>query len=165
MHTRQMLPADRFYARLDRFQCECPSCGRVISTQFDEIRGPERHRSLSERRKAAKEAPKNKSVRDLTWNPHTQGLKCPWCGRRYVAGLLLYPHRQGARLVRQAPPDTIPTRRQDLETRTHAQGWWLKQGYAAGEPVNVVADAPCLCPDHGWAPACPIHGEVLRGIL
>jgi hypothetical protein len=157
MHRTRILPADRFFARVDKFECECPSCGRLL---FSTERPPKASRLQSRGRQRGdiRETPRTASVWDLVWNPLSQRLRCPWCGIVYLIGLVAFPVKHGARRPLKAPPDTIPDKRQLLELRRRTGGWWAKAHYAEGQEVNLVVDEPCICPPNGWAVACPIHG-------
>src|SRR5262245_11613887 len=115
MPTIYALPSStRFFARLERFQCACPSCGRLLTSQQDqghlskhllaEGAKPTRQTTPAYRRRARTIT----AARQLTWNPFTQRLTCPWCRACFVAGLLLYPVGQSGRGA-DAPPDTVPT--------------------------------------------------------
>jgi hypothetical protein len=155
-------PADRFWARLDRFECECPSCAQVFSTGQGRGRQPHRLNTLARQRAAARKLPGNISVQGLIFNPVTQRVECPFCHTVYVAGLLLYSVRTRRRL--QEPPDTIPTPHQRAALRRFAGGWWLNQLLERDEDVNLRVDLPCICPEpDGWAVACPVHGEGAKG--
>ena len=155
MHRTRMPPADRFFARIDKFECECPSCGRLL---FSTDRPPKSRRSRSRLRGDIREAPRRPSVWDLVWNPLTQRLRCPWCDVPYLVGLVLYPVKHGARRPAKAPPDTIPNKRQLLELRRRTGGWGAKDTYANGAEVNLVVDNPCTCRPNTWDTACPVHG-------
>ena len=162
-HVPTMLPADRFFARLDRFECECPSCGNLILSSFDERSGPARLQSIGQRRGAARRTPHNVSVKALVWNPLSQRLACPFCGKSYYAGLVLYPAPPSRPQAIAPPADAIPTRRQLAELRRRTGGWWAEQAYKPGEPVNLIIDSPCICPPKGWAVVCPVHGDPAHG--
>jgi len=163
MHRSTMLPSDRFFARLDRFTCECPNCGRLIFSDQDERSLPARLKTPGNRRSAARQKAYNKSVWKLTWNPFSQRLRCPWCRNSFAAGLLLFPYKAGGPRPVHAPPDTVPTRRQLMELRRRASGWFAKAEYNQGQDVNLVIDDPCTCPEDGWAPMCPVHGDPGQG--
>lgn len=159
-HVPTVPPADRFFARLDRFECECPSCGRVIFTVINNRTLPARLQAPAHLRRDAKQLPKSKRILQAAWNPFTQRLTCPWCGRAYVAGLMLYPlnlHVYSQKAL-DAPPDTVPTSRQLAEMRRRAGGWHARQLYQAGEHVNQAVLTPCSCGE-GWNVRCPVHGD------
>jgi hypothetical protein len=157
-HVAQLPAASRFFARIDRFECECPSCGQIILSSR-QARGYDldRLKSPSEQRAAAKLLPQNRSVRRLIYNPLTQRLKCPHCNTSYTVGLLLYPLHHGGRYRPVQPPDTIPSRREMAELRRYAGGWWLNQQRKQDDPVNQVVDNPCRCQPQAWVPGCPVH--------
>jgi hypothetical protein len=155
---------DRFFARLDRFECECPNCGKLIFSDQDERSLPTRLKTPGMKRGAARQHPYNKAVWKLTWNPFTQRLRCPWCRNSFVAGLLLYPMKLGGPRPVTPPPDTTPTKRQLLELRRRASGWFASADYHRGDEVNLVIDAECICPEHEWAPRCPVHGNPLAEV-
>jgi len=153
-----MPDADRVYARLDRFQVECPKCGEIILSWHRDSMTPARLHDLSHKRSAARLAPTKRAVRHLTFNPVSQRLVCPFCRTRYVVGLLLY-QCQTLKTFSE-PPDVAPTKRDLARLRRYASGWWMNQLRQDGEPVNLVVDAPCICPKpDGWAVACPVHGD------
>jgi hypothetical protein len=161
-HRRTVPPADRFFARLDKFECECPNCGQMIFTAHDDRTLPARLLGPDKRRHAAA-LPRNQSVWNLVWNPLAQRLRCPWCGIAYYAGLMLYPSKSGARRALAAPPDATPDKRQWLAIRRRAGGFFAKDTYIYGQNVNWVIDADCTCGEDTWAPACPIHGDPAQG--
>lgn len=154
-HVSTPPPGDRFFAQVDRFTCECPSCGRLIHAQLDYRRGG---RGKEARRRRPRRA------EERTYNPYTQRLACPGCHKTYQVGLLLYPvvERSWRAL---APSDTVPTPRQQLAIRRHALGGlWTEEPKRSGEAVNLVVEAKCSCPQpYGWAAACPLHGWIPRG--
>jgi hypothetical protein len=149
--------ATRFYARLDRFEAECPNCGHVITPTATDGRGPARLANLGNRRAAARSTPRNASVRDLVWNPYSQRLHCPFCDMSFHAGLLLYPVKKGA-WITTAPPDCLPNARQRQEIRAQGRGWWAIEPHSKQHEVNVSITAECSCPDRGTSRTCPIHG-------
>jgi len=154
--TTAFPPASRFFARLDRFECECPNCGQVISTD-DNTGMPRRLYTLSGRRSAAKIMPHNQSVQLMVWNALTQRLRCPHCKVVYMAGLLLYSIKPGTHPPVGAPFDAIPTARQRVEMRRKsAGGWWAEQLHE--DEVNLAVEALCTCPDRGTSRFCPVHG-------
>jgi hypothetical protein len=160
-----MIPSDRFFARLHRFECECPSCGRMIETIEDGRRAPGRFRDVSRNRARAKQRPGSPSVRALVWNPHTQGLRCPWCETRFTAGLLLFPNANARPIPTSPPSDTTVTRRQRMELRGRGGGWHPQLRYAEGDEVNLVIIRPCGCPAYEWGQDCPVHGSVLHPVV
>jgi hypothetical protein len=148
-------PADRFWARLEKFQCACPGCGEVIA-----VRGSTHIKEA----KAVAARPINHRV----WNPVLQRLRCPVCHCAFVAGLLLYP--LPGRHPIDPPPDVVRTRlERDVALRTRlerqearriAGGWCAEASYTNGSPVNLHVTAGCSCPARGWASDCPLHGQV-----
>jgi hypothetical protein len=141
--------AGRFFARLDRFVCECPRCGHLIHAYFDQPAG-------SVRKDLRQGIPLR--GRERTYNPLTSRLTCPACRKTWAAGLLLYPvaRRKAAR----QPADQKPTEAQLLQLRQYAGGFLAAQVIAGNDAVNVAVTADCTCPEGkgGWAPACPVHG-------
>src|SRR5262245_54692574 len=103
-------PNSRFFARIDRFTCECPSCGFIIIAQLDSSG----HKSRSD--EAARVRRRPRRARDVTYNALTQRLACPRCRKVYQAGLILYPvvERSKKALV---PSDAQPDPRQLLAIR------------------------------------------------
>ena len=162
-HVPAMPPADRFWARLDRFELTCPTCNHVFQTWY-ERKGqplPDRLRRRSERRAYVKMAPTSPKILKLIFNPLTQRLECPWCGAVYVAGLVLYSQKRGSRRHTLEPPDVKLTAHERAALRADAGGWWLRQLYDARQAgVNLAIDEPCNCAKpYGYNTACPVHGE------
>jgi hypothetical protein len=155
-------PASRFFARLDKFACECPACGGLITSNYDTRDTPLRLSTMGQRRGAIKQRPGDQSIQHLVWNPHTQRLRCPHCYKVCTLGLLAYDHAPSAgqyQPLNVQPADTVPDRRQRLELRQAGGGWWAEQAYAPGDEVNLVVTNPCSCPRKGWAASCPVHGD------
>lgn len=138
----QPLPPDGtpFFARIDKFHCECPHCSDIIL-----VTG----RNRRDRRKRKPDLGK-----PGLYNALASILTCPACGHHFGVGLLLWNLTSSRRAI---PSDQIPTRRQLALLRHKAAGVWPHKVKRAGEPTNVAAGAECTCPDEGWAPACPIH--------
>ncbi|HKB39431.1 MAG TPA: hypothetical protein VKD72_23545 [Gemmataceae bacterium] len=160
-HVPTMMPSTRFFARLDRFECECPNCGRLLFAALDMRRAPNGLWGINARRTVAKSEPRRKSVRNLTWNPYSQRLCCPWCRKSYVCGLLVFPVKNGMwRLVRP-PFDAKPNKRELAEIRRRAGGWYLTHEFLRGEHANLAVQQPCVCPETGLeVPDCPVHGAI-----
>lgn len=157
-HARTSPPADRFFARLDRFECECPHCGKLIYSAMDRRAHTVRMQALRRRQKD-RLSPRSRRLRHAVWNPCTQRLACPWCGKVYVAGLLLYPGPSSPRQPLEPPPDVVPTAREIAVSRLKAGGWYASQRYERGGEVNVAVESPCSCPLKGWSATCPVHGD------
>jgi len=160
-----MPPSSRFWARLDRFECECPSCGQVMTPGTDDRRAPKRLATIGRRRGAARHNPKRSSVDALVWNPYSQRVKCMYCHCCFHAGLVLYPVRNGMYRIRVPPEDTVPDKRQALELRrAQGGGWYAVQPHirdarrVLANSVNVYVDQGCTCPMFGYSGTCPIHG-------
>jgi hypothetical protein len=152
-------PHDRFFARLERFQCACPSCGRVLLSTQDQGTLSKHLLADGEKppsQKYLKRARTVKAAQQLVWNPYTQRLTCPWCRTAYVAGLLLFPTPGGKQA--DAPPDTRPTRSERMERARIAGGYHLQTVYRDGQDVNLAVTATCSCPPKGWVVTCPVHG-------
>lgn len=158
MTRPQALPLDtlRFFARIDRFTCECPRCGQLIIAHFD--------RKVGEIRKQQAQRKRPARGLHLTYNPLTSRLTCPSCTRVFAVGLLLYPvsaHHPGA-----MPVDSRPSWQQLLTLRQEAGGYFLPgRKHRGAEPVNQAVELPCICRRHPKLRAgCPIHGydEKLR---
>lgn len=157
-------PADRFFARLDAFECECPSCGKLIFSSLHKRKLSVQLQQVAHLRQRARDSPKAKRVWQAVWNPYSQRLACPWCGRSFVAGLVLYPIRPHAPRPLDAPPDTIiPSLREYISQRRQAGGWYTRQLHRIGQDVNLGLTAPCSCPEHGWSVTCPVHGDPDQG--
>jgi hypothetical protein len=158
-----MPPADRCFARLERFQCACPSCGRLMTSHQDQ--GHLSKRLLADGYKPTSQKYRRRArtitaTRQLTWNPYTQRLTCPWCRNSFVAGLVLFPAMGGP--CNEAPPDTVPTRAERMQLRAIAGGWCTEEGYHNGDPVNQYVPGGCSCPLTGWSAECRLHGKRAR---
>ena len=158
-HVPTMPPASRLWARLAKFECACPKCGEVITTEHDARQLPARMANTSRKRQAAKQYPRAPSVWDLVWNPHTQRLKCPSCGAAFTVGLTIFALRPGSRRILVAPPDTVPNAHERAELDRLGGAWYLESPYLAGQPVNLAIDTPCSCPEKGWLVTCAVHGD------
>ena len=159
-HVPKMPPATRFFARLDRFSCECPACGKVIYTGRGITGQPRRLEAVYKARANAAGKLRNRSVWKLQWNPITQRLVCPYCTTPFTAGLVLYTVPPGAYRSLTPPPDTIPTPHQRAELRRLAGGYFGKDPHKQTAEVNLVIDDPCTCSEvTGWSPSCPVHGN------
>lgn len=167
-------PHDRIFGRIERFQCACPSCGRLLTSTQDQ--GHLAKHMLAAGEKPSEQLPSHryrkrmrtvKSVQYLTWNPYNQRMTCPWCNRVFAVGLLFYPVTPGSPLRSDPPIDVVPTprERQELERRERieqarlAGGSYLEEVWRGGDPVNLYVPAGCLCPPRGWASDCPLHGS------
>jgi len=159
----RMPPGRRLFARIDRFECACPACGQLIFADLDRKHLPKRMSDVSRARAAAKQRPTCESVSKLFWNPHTQRLCCPWCGRIYTVGVVIYPVQHRGRRVTTAAPDIVPTPEEVAEMRRLGGGWFVTGGKAAGAYANLHVTDECRCPHLGTAPSCPLHGEEVLG--
>jgi hypothetical protein len=158
-------PADRFFARIERFQCACPSCGRLLNSTQDQGHLARHFKHSKEARTTDKYRKRARTVTaasQLTWNPYTQRLRCPWCRYQFVVGLLVFPVGDGLKGsgAFDPPPDVAPTRSERLELRRLAGGYCAEESYAYGAPVNHYVPAPCSCPEKGWIVSCPVHGQM-----
>jgi hypothetical protein len=160
----RMLPSRRCFARIDRFECECPNCGRLIFTGIDRRFLPKRLANMPRARGVAKQRPRASSVLRLFWNPYTQRMQCPFCEKVYTLGLLLYPVKGRGRRVAQPAPDVEPTPAEVAEMRRLAGGWFVKRVRLPEEHANQVVTAECCCPEYSTAPSCPLHGEQVVGV-
>ena len=152
----------RFFARVDRFTCECPRCGQLIQAHFDRSSGI----SVGEvRRKEAQRKTIKLRGRHLTYNPLTSRLTCPRCRRLFAVGLLLYPVQERSR--QQQPQDTQPTYKQLLALRQLQGGGFLVNTPIRGrDSVNLAVQGTCTCTLVGrWdalrvrpSSTCPVHG-------
>lgn len=158
----RMLPSRRCYARIDRFECECPSCGRLIFAGVDQKYLPKRLQDRTRARAAAKQRPMAESVLRMFWNPYTQRMECPWCEKVYTLGVVIYsvPNR-GPRVT--PAPDIEPTPAEVAEMRRLAGGWFVKRPKPNEEHANLLVTATCSCPQGGIDPACQLHGEAVTG--
>src|SRR5215510_4119416 len=157
-HVPSMIPSTRIFARLDKFECECPSCGQIIRTTHNAENLPARLKSIGQQRGAARLRPKSPAIEALVWNPYSQRLRCPWCDAAWVCGLMVYPVKPGMWRVRQPPPDAHPNKRELAQLRHATGGWWAEQEYVRESHVNLVVDQPCSCPPGEQLASCPIHG-------
>jgi uncharacterized C2H2 Zn-finger protein len=157
-HVPTVPPSSRFFARIDRFTCECPSCGLVIVAQLDATR----HRSRDDETNRVRRRPRR--AREVTYNALTQRLACPRCRKVYQIGLMAYPVVPRSKKAVE-PSDTIPSPRQFLAIRQQAGvGFWAIDAKPSGEEVNLALDVPCTCPKpYGWHAGCPVHGWIPRG--
>ncbi len=180
------LPPDtvRCFARLDKFVVECPNCGQLLRAHLGgSVRDSGKQHELSTavteysaRRRQLRQRVKYRPGEDPedvtapprplslwpklpeTFNPLTQRLKCPHCGRVWVVGLLLYPVR--LHTAHKPPEDTRPTYRQLVALRAMAGGWVMAERKGGAEAVNVVVEGECGC--EAGQPAlegCPVHGR------
>jgi len=142
-------PHSRFWASIESFRCACPACQAIIVAQSPIA-------SRNERTKAHRHA----------YDRRTQVLKCPWCGRRFVVGLLLYPVPLAVQQKRKPPPDTKMTPREVAEMRNlYGGGWWMREPAYNSDPVNKAIPEACTCPPLPWSASCPVHGgESLTGV-
>lgn len=149
------LPPDRFFARVDRFVCECPFCGVIIHANFAEkLSRIQQQQVQRQRTKRALELGRSPDRgRALQFNPLTSRLCCPSCRKVWAVGLVLYPVA-GQKAGRQ-PEDQRPTWQQLLELRQLAGGV-LGDGVISGEePVNLAVESACTCEvDRA---GCPVH--------
>ena len=170
-HQPTAPPGISIFARIDRFHCECPTCGALVVAEVDPRRS--RKRDILAQR-ANLEAPQPGRRRRQTarafaranrlhpYNAYLQTLTCPYCERVYVAGLLLWTLQPGS-WVKRPPADAIPTRRHLAQLRAHAESKWPWQMTRFGEPTNVYVTEPCRCESNKRDPACPIHGDAISG--
>lgn len=161
--VRTSPPADRFFARLDKFEAECPNCGRLIFVARDKRAYTGQQRPLSYR-EAKRLAPHSRRRVNTVWNPVTQRMKCPWCNTAYVCGLIAYPAPRGVRYLLDVPPDVKLEAREIAVSRLKAGGWWAAQAYERGQHVNVAVETPCSCPPRGWLAHCAVHGDPALGV-
>ena len=159
-HVPTVGTADRVFARLDRFQVACPSCGHLIFSAIDKRARPLRLASLTRTQSIGRKTPRRKRLWENAWNPLTHHLNCPACGRQYVVGLMLYEAGRGHR-ASEPPPDTVPNGRELAALRARTGGFVAPAAYQRGAEANVVVDAPCSCPLKGWERTCAIHGDPL----
>lgn len=136
--------ATRFFGRVYSAICECPRCGCLLTWHGG--KGPRRNTS--------------------GWDRRTSTITCWDCGRKFVAGLLLWPVRKGRGDVRTLPRDQVPDERQLVQMRKLGDGWWMpkEQAKKAFRPDDTNITACCTCPPGrenttGGDPKCPIHGE------
>jgi hypothetical protein len=161
-HARTTPPHDRFFARIDRFECECPHCGKLIFAVMDQRNSMIRNSALSKRQARGRLLPSNPRLLDSVWNPVSQRLKCPNCEHTYMVGLLVYPVLTGTRRMLDPPPDVVPTAREIAACRQRAGGYYATKTYQRGAPVNVSLSSTCSCPPKGWLGSCPVHGDPER---
>lgn len=149
-HAPSAPPGTRFFARVDRFHCECPSCGTLCVASKD---ADVRHLVAGRRR------------RTTMYNPISSTLYCPGCRKAWGVGLLLWPLARGGG-KRTIPADHQPTRRQLRELAQYSYGIWTSEITRQGAELNIAIDQECTCPrsEGGWKPSCPVHGwtQVLR---
>ena len=160
--TPRMPPGRRCFARIDRFECACPHCGRLIFAGLDRKFLPKRLQEPNRARAAAKQRPRAASVLRMFWNPHTQRLACPWCDHVFTVGLVFYPHPRGKHLP--VPLDVEPTAAEVAELRRLAGGWFVSKTREVRHHANLSVQAECSCPLQGTDPSCALHGtDALNG--
>jgi hypothetical protein len=142
-HQPTAPPGTRFFARVDRFHCECPSCGALIVAAKDP--------------RLEATSPRLKRRRGTTYNPISSVLHCWSCRTTFGVGLLLWPLGRGGRKHR-IPADHQPTRRQLRELAQYSCGIWAAEIKRQGDSLNVAIDQECTCTPPGWSPGCPVHG-------
>ena len=151
----------RFFARIDRFHCECPSCGALVVGDLDPRRSHQRDLLAARANKTRRTQTTREKARhnpDHPYNPFTQVLTCPLCGKSYGVGLLLWSFTKAP--GHHPPSDTQPSRRELAQLRQYAESRWPWQAKRSGEEVNVYVEpeCPCVALDRR-DPACPIHGD------
>lgn len=151
------LPAStRFFARVERFVCECPRCGSIILAHIQPASGQSRTQMLTERRRRWTRG----FVPGAPYNPVTCRLTCPSCRRTWGVGLILWPvpRSGGGRGVLQ-PPDARLSARQRTEMRQYSEGRFAHLPLAKGGEHNLAVTSECTCPmPDGMDMGCPIHG-------
>lgn len=148
----RMPPGRRVFARIDKFECSCPHCGRMVFAGMD-------GRHLGQGRLRAKRRPRAEEVLKSFWNPYTQRYRCPWCWHVYTVGLVFYPAlRPAGGISADPPPDCTPTPAELAELRRLAGGWLAERGRHPLDDANLLVPTPCTCPLQGTAPECPLHG-------
>lgn len=157
----RMPPGRRCFARIDRFECECPHCGRLIFAGIDKRFLPKRLQDMARARAAAKQRPRAESVLRMFWNPYTQRLCCPWCDHVFTLGLVFYPVGKRSKRIVAPAPDVEPTPAEVAEMRRLAGGWFVRGGKAPTDYANQIVTAECSCPPQGTDPGCPLHGTTL----
>jgi hypothetical protein len=160
----RMPPGRRCFARIDRFECECPHCGRLIFAGIDKRYLPKRLVENNRARAAAKQRPRAESVLRMFWNPYTQRLACPWCDHVYTLGLVFYPVEKRSRRIVTPAPDVEPTAAEVAEMRRLAGGWFVKGGKQVEDYANLLVPVSCSCSAGGTDPACALHGAALIGV-
>lgn len=114
-----VITAQRFFARIRSFDCECPHCGLVYRIRAD--------------------------TPSSTWNARTAEFRCGatgGCGYRYVAGLLLWPKGTG-KGAGTPPLDQVPGPRQLSQMRGEGDGWWMPEEYrhrGRPDPTNLTGE-------------------------
>lgn len=152
-------PGRRFFARIDRFECACPHCGRLIFAGIDRNFLPKRLQEPVRARAAAKQRPRAESVLRMFWNPYTQRLQCPWCDHVYTLGIVAYPAKRRGRRIVAPPPDCEPTPAEVAEMRRLAGGWFVTAIKPLEDEANLRVSSECSCPEQGTDPSCQLHGE------
>lgn len=161
----RMPPGRRCFARIDRFECACPHCGRLIWAGIDKHYLPKRLQGTARARAVAKQRPTSRGVWSLVWNPYSQRLRCPWCEHSFTVGLVFYPNPAGETRTTVPPPDCAPNAAELAEMRRLGGGWFADKARKWDDPANVVVSRGCSCPRLGVDPYCPLHGDlVLIGV-
>jgi hypothetical protein len=122
--TRQRLqPAQRFFARLQSFDLECPKCGTVYQVRMP--RGG--HKTVN-------------------YDPWTARFRCTAknCNGMYVLGILAWPIVATTRVASQPPEDQVPSPRQLGQMRKEGGGWWMPesegQRYKRPRTTNLTTE-------------------------
>ena len=120
-------PTERFFARLQSFEMECPRCGKILVVG----RGKP-HDHLYNRVTSIMECPKI-NVRDET----TVVTKHPGCGMKFLIGIVAWPIRKGHQ-PKARPPDHVPTDRQLNRLRELSRGIWSNLPKRRGDSLNQI---------------------------
>jgi rubredoxin len=147
-HVPSSPPGTRFFARIDRFHCECPACGQLIVAHKDYAKRITD--SAFKRRRAT------------VYNPIASQLTCPGCHRIFGVGLVLWPLRRGGRR-KDIPADHQPTLREIRALAGQAYGIWTTEAKRQGDAINLAIDAECICPPGGWRGDCLVHPRLFGG--
>jgi hypothetical protein len=143
-HVPKPPDGTRFFARIDKFHCECPACGAIIVAHRDGTRGSEH--SAFKRRRA------------VQYNLIASQLTCPDCRRTFGVGLMLWPLKR-ARKRADLPADHQPTLRELRALAGLAYGIWATEVKRQGDALNIAIDAECICVE-GWRGDCPVHPQL-----
>lgn len=138
------------FARLHRFDVECPACLCLMLAGFG---GRASDLRVSHQR-----------TRGI-YNPLLARLTCPSCRATFGVGLLLWrikPSHPSRR--RQRPADQVPSPAQRAAIRTARLSLLAADRQRQGDPLNVFVEDACTCPEGldgriGWARHCPVHGS------
>jgi hypothetical protein len=117
---RLITDAVRLFGRVHAFDLECPACGHIVITAASTALRAYDDRPASWARPTPRHNPEPRGTTkrlDVAWNPITGRFRCPYCGRIFATGLLVWEVTGPDRGL--APEDHVPTdpQREELKDR------------------------------------------------